>query len=389
MLDMPACFSPTADVATARFLEAAGRAGADIETFELDLLSPDKNGCVCVTVALGPSTSEKALVTVSGVHGDEGLPGAAIQLSLVEEPPAVFRSERIRTVHVHLINPWGTAWDHHADHENIDVFRNFVYPPEQRFENPGYDALVDQINPTEWTGPLRDDADRRLAAFVERHGPDELQKIARLGQNRHPLGLTYHGDHPSWSRGVLAKTAARHLRHAKRIFSMDIHTGFGSYGHGTPVSYDGPATPQFAALTKMFGELYYPGAFPLIPSHPRSALHLLQEFLPQSEHLTYALEFGTLDTAAMMDELRLGNWLFGREKLDTAEGVAHRRRVRAFFCPDDPHGSAWSLQKDGRMRSGASTGCASDRQAAHRVRRPRKRKACAVDNEAGDGFHGG
>lgn len=54
--------------------------------------------------------------------------------------------------------------------DNVDIFRNFVYGDTPAPPNPHYDALNAFLNPTEWTGSVKEQADSDINTYIEQQG---------------------------------------------------------------------------------------------------------------------------------------------------------------------------------------------------------------------------
>src|SRR4030095_15820999 len=99
--------------------------------------------------------------------------------------------------------------------------------------NPAYDELHAAIVPAEWEGPQREQADRSLQSFLQKHGPAAYQAAIQKGQYSKPKGLFFGGTEPVWSNVVFRQILAAHLPPSiERLVVLDYHTGLGPEGHG-------------------------------------------------------------------------------------------------------------------------------------------------------------
>src|SRR5712671_5110537 len=102
------CFSPDYATARRRFQEAAGRAGAVLESLELEARGPAGENLAIDIARLGAQSPRRLILHSSGLHGVEGFAGSAIQLQLLEDPPRL--AEDSALIVIHILNPFGMAW---------------------------------------------------------------------------------------------------------------------------------------------------------------------------------------------------------------------------------------------------------------------------------------
>src|SRR6266403_1159288 len=95
-------FSPDYATAKRRFREIAARAGARLEALPLMAKGPNDDNLSIDIAWFGATTPRRALVHSSGLHGIEGFAGSAIQLELLERPPALPPDTAL--VFVHILN---------------------------------------------------------------------------------------------------------------------------------------------------------------------------------------------------------------------------------------------------------------------------------------------
>ena len=193
------------DVASAahRFAQASRARGFPATEHEHPAPGPGGERLAASVTRIGPSDCETMLVVVSGTHGVEGYAGSAIQIAALERLDLEALGPGTGMLFVHLVNPWGCAWNRRENEDNADVFRNLVYtsPPFPR--NDLYLEFEQGINPRQWRGPGRERADRIFEKLVERVGPDGAIGVIRNGQHSHPRGITYHGAGATWSRNLV------------------------------------------------------------------------------------------------------------------------------------------------------------------------------------------
>ena len=141
-------FSNSYEQARAKFLRASVKAGACIQTTDLE-------DDLEVDVALLGQPEKPTLVVTSGLHGVEGFFGSAVQLSLLKRLQQSDCLHNIRVVLVHGLNPYGFKNIRRFDQSNIDLNRNFLKPDESYSGAPaGYENLNDFLNPGTSPSPL-------------------------------------------------------------------------------------------------------------------------------------------------------------------------------------------------------------------------------------------
>lgn len=325
-------FSATPAEADAKFHAACASAGIAPVLFTHPLKGPEGESLATTLAALGPPEASRALMVVAGTHGVEGYAGGGIMTHLLTHAGEIRLPEDTQIVFVHQINPWGLAWNRRENEDNVDLFRNLLYCDPPYAENPGFDEIADWLTPSEWSGPVREEADRRLASFVQQHGERELMRIMRLGQHSHPKSLTYHGRGPTWSKRVVDRIADGWLSRAKRIAVLDIHTGYGPPGVGLIMSYAQEGSPGLAWLRDWYGDVHVTGHDPLIPTHARWPYDTIADRLPGTAVRTVALEYGSSETDELSFEMvRAANFHHLRGDPLSPEGRAVQKQFRARF----------------------------------------------------------
>lgn len=336
MSQAPEFFSATTTEAEARFAEAARSAGADLESIRHPLPGPAGEPLHVGVARLGPARAPGALLVLSGTHGIEGFAGAGIQTGLLRERSVL--PEQTALLLVHLINPWGLAWNRREDHENIDLFRNFLYLDDPVTPDPLFDVVDDAMDLPHFPEhtPERDASVRD--ELVARYGSHErLIAAIRRGQHHRPKSMSYHGDHASWSRKVLQELLARHLAGCRRLAVLDIHTGFGRYGEALIMSYDPPGDPRHERVKRWFdGNVYVPGADADIPTHRKSPYGFIADWVSGVAVTAAILEFGTFPPDEFRDVFPANHYhhVYGNPRSE--EGLRVGARYRRYFYPEEP-----------------------------------------------------
>lgn len=298
-------FSVRVDEATRKFVDASQRANAEIQLYDHPLTGPSGERLQTGVAWLGPRNATQVLMLISGTHGIEGYAGSAITVAGLEAGLFSDLPDDTAVLLIHLINPWGCAWFHRHTENNADLYRDVLYyKPELFSDDPCYDDELDlALVPRSWEGPAKEASDACFQRRLSTAGLDEIIRIMRVGQHRYPDGFCYNGGGVSWSHGIYRDICQRYLGQCQRIFSVDIHTGFGDYGAGIciPCYYDSDSDQRkMARVVEAFGKshIYVAGFDPTIPRHPRKPWETAEDFFPELEITSIGLEFGTYPYAS-------------------------------------------------------------------------------------------
>ena len=80
------------------------------ERLMLGMEGPEKEPLAIDIAVVGSLDSGKVLLSSSGIHGVEGYPGSAIQLSIMDEMAKQDPFEDHAVIFIHTVNPYGMAW---------------------------------------------------------------------------------------------------------------------------------------------------------------------------------------------------------------------------------------------------------------------------------------
>lgn len=232
-----------------KFLTAAKRASADIETFTNDACGPGGEALHSDVARVGQRSPRKVLVLVSGTHGVEGYSGSGCLTAWLNASPGL--PDHVAVVLINLLNPYGLAWLRRQNEDNVDVNRNFVNH-DTISHNAPYAALHHALVPQDLDEPTLAKASEDILAYREQFG-DELYWQAYGGQYTHPDGVFYGGSQPAWSNRLLHRVLQKHCADANSIGFVDLHSGLGPFGYGTLVSSCRRGTEGFARARSWFG----------------------------------------------------------------------------------------------------------------------------------------
>lgn len=332
-------FSGSYAEARSRFLDAALRSGAAIESF----VHPTQRGAfgeeLAIDVALvGAADAAKVLLVSSGTHGPEGYCGSAAQLVALGDADLRARLGRagVALLLVHAVNPHGFSHGHRTNEDNIDLNRNHIDFSAPLPVNKGYPEVEPLMLPENWPPTPEDDA--ALAACIARMGLDAFRAAVSAGQYGSPDGLFYGGQAPSWSNQTVRAILRKYAASATHLGWIDVHTGLGPRGHGEKI-YAGRNNPDDLALARAWW-----GADVFAPFAGESAsvdvsgpvVTTAFDECPGARIAPMGLEFGTLSWEAVLTRLRADAWLRRHPEAPALQRQQIRDEVRdAFYCDDE------------------------------------------------------
>lgn len=323
-----------------KFLAAAEAAGGALQSFAHPLSGPDGGALAMDAAWLGPADAERVLVTLSGTHGIEGFTGSAAQIGWLRSGLQRDLPSGVAVLHVHALNPYGFAWQRRVNEDNVDLNRNFLDHDVGHPENRGYDVLAEAICPPRVDGDALARGNRAIEAYSAQHGEAACLVAIVAGQYRHPRGLYFGGQGPSWSARTLLDLLRERLAGAREVASIDFHSGLGPYGYGEPMSCHAFQSPGHRRLQSLYGDEVTSsgdGSMNFADNFGDSS-NAFRSALPQAELAAVCLEFGTRPEQQVFDAMRRENWLHLHGALDSAEGKRIKEEMRDAFYPEE---AAW------------------------------------------------
>ena len=259
------------------------------------------------------------LVIQAGLHGAEGYAGSAAIIDTIEQ--VVGKSDWSFSF-IHGANPKGMAEGTRLNQNYVDLNRAFASDLEH--SNPGYNTLVDILNPKHrFTGK---DAINLIKTFVEykKSGRvNELKEAIAMGQREHPGLLFYIGQ-----RGIdepevinLKKIYKRIAEKGQPFIFLDIHTGFFLNEQLIGFVPQAPGTQKFDLIDKLFesspltsleqpdeGFRAVGSSIDYVDSHYENALVMAPEFGTvgskfsngNKDHPLYGLDQTTMQLSALI-----------------------------------------------------------------------------------------
>lgn len=333
-------FSASYREARRRFSAAAGGIGGEMRSLVNSATGPAGEELATDVLRIGPARAERVLVTLCGTHGVEGYCGSGVQVGWLES--GLWREVPheapggVAQLLIHAINPFGFAWDRRVNEDNVDLNRNFADFDAPLPVNEGYEQLHDALCPAEWNEATLAAAREASDRFAEAHGAVGLQAAISGGQYRHPDGLFFGGDRPTWSHRNLLSILERELAGASRVAIIDYHTGLGPYGYGERIAIHRPGSAAEQRIAEWYG-----GDFTNPASGTSTSAVLsgtisdgLEERFSDLEIAMVSLEYGTEPVPEVLEALRADNWLHAHGDLGSPLGREIKARVRNAFYGD-------------------------------------------------------
>jgi Protein of unknown function (DUF2817) len=342
-------FSPSYARARVQFLEAAARTGWQLSAYAHPLAGCAGEDLATDVAVGGDMGSPRVLLVSSACHGIEGYCGSGIQVALLNHPDllASARAAGVRLVLAHALNPHGFSFGRRVTQENVDLNRNFVDFAQPLPPNPDYDQLHDALLPAQW--PPTGEVENRLGQFVAARGPAAFQAALSQGQYRHPDGLFYGGQAPTWSRQTVESLLRSEVggQRVSHLGWIDLHTGLGPNGVGERIFAGRDRAADIDRARRWWAG---GGKTPITSiydgSSTSSRLHGLMwmsayEACPGAEITGIALEYGTQPLDAVSRALRADHWLHRHPDAGQPLAADIRQGMRDAFYTDT---AAWKIQ---------------------------------------------
>ena len=331
-----AIFSASYQEARVKFIESALAASARLEQYVHPLSGPNGEELATDVAELGNPATKGAVFVCSGTHGVEGFSGSAIQIGLLRAGWSEMLSGDVKIVLIHAINPYGFAYLRRFNEDNIDLNRNFLELDESPPENSGYDALASWMAPKSISFISEVAALGRLLLFAAGRGITATRQAVTGGQYRHPEGLFYGGNKPSWSAQRLKEIVEHHGRELDRFVFIDVHTGLGPFGAAEMISNSPKSSESYARAFSIWGtQVRTTKAGESVSADLAGTLKLAVEgTLPDVEATAVSIEYGTLPSLKVLRSLRAENWLFRRGEAGRGQAERIKANLLSAFNPD-------------------------------------------------------
>jgi Protein of unknown function (DUF2817) len=328
-------FSREYEEARDKFLGAAMRAGARLRHWPHPLQGPNGEALATDSAWVGPDDATRVLVVISATHGVEGYAGSGPQVDLLRGPLAGELPDGTALLLLHAVNPHGFAWSRRVTEENVDLNRNWVDYTQPLPANPGYEALREHYSPRSLDAATLARHEAAIQAWRAQHGV-HAERVARsTGQYTDPQGIFYGGSGPTWARRTSEAILAAHLRRARTIAIVDMHTGLGPYGYGEPICNHAPGSERVQRAKRWWGPSV---TEPLLGTSSSQEKTGLTEFgyeraLAHADIAFVALEYGTYGPPQGEHALRDDAWLWQHGDPRGPEAEPIRRALKNYFYP--------------------------------------------------------
>ena len=338
------------------YAEAAGRfaiacqeltsAGHNVshQRLKLGIQGPEAEELAIDIAVIGSLDSGKAIMSSSGVHGVEGYPGSAIQLSIMDKLAKAPPFDDHAVILIHAVNPYGMAWWRRFNENNVDLNRNFLRLDEHYSGVPeGYEEVKDFINPKTVPKKREPSFNIRALMLILRCGFNNIKQAVAEGQYQYPTAIQYGGSKLEKGPTMLIEWLTTNLASINKLFAIDHHTGLGPSGHDTlllPLELRVDDREKFEKLQNLF-----PGHIELLDSKSgigyeiKGDIHqgLVNRF-PNISWTYFTQEFGTFKPIKVIRANRDENrWTQWGGHVDEAGAKNHwsRNNLLRIFNPND------------------------------------------------------
>ena len=328
----------------ARFLAAVARMNGAVTHYPHPLTGPEGEALSTDVAVIGDPQAGNLMLVVSGTHGVEGYYGSDSQIAWLESLEATTLPDNVALVLVHLINPWGTAHLRRVNEDNADLNRNFIDFAAGAPDNAAYVDLHPVYTCRDLNGKERAESEALLQAKRQTVGWLGVKRVVEAGQYEFADGIFFGGRQASWSHLTLKTIIDRHLSHARRLISFDLHTGAGAYGHPMLMAIAEREYPALQEARQIFGDwltiLITGAGRDSETGVTATATGYLSQFmldhLPQTRLLQLVVECGTLEGEEMHRRVRDDHWLhlYGDPASETGQKI--KQDLYEGFYPEDP-----------------------------------------------------
>jgi predicted deacylase len=294
----------------------------------------------------GATHPSRALVVLTGVHGDEGFSSSALLCDAihrwVSNGADADLADDAAVLLVHAVNPWGMTYWRRQNESNVDLNRN--WGRDERTElphNPGYDILHPTLVPGGNEPPTPASLLDVTRALIDEHGFAWVKSAVSEGQYTHRTGLYFGGDRTEESNRILARVVADRLAGADEVLVVDLHTGHGDFGTYTMLSHAEPDHPDDAWMREVFGaervECTAAADATTGPKHGQIASGLA-DTVPGATWRSVTMELGTISDTRMIINERAEHWVHFHGDRSNPE---HAQIVWDHRCGSTPNDVEW------------------------------------------------
>lgn len=328
--DATTLFSRSVPEAHDKFLAAAE--GLEVETVMHPMRGPSGEPLYAAVARLGPRDARNVLLSISGVHGLEGYAGSALQIgALMDRERHLALGDDMAVVFVHMLNPWGAAWERKENEGNQELLRHIYHQYRPRQPNPVFEALAGVMDyPSLKTLDEFMAARSRVRELAGRYTVEEIGAGLVPGQDTHPTLFTFNGGPRAWSADLLERVVREQLSEARRVVVFDLHTAVGPWGETVIMEESPDDSPIHLMVESWCGELWPWG-------EGKAFYEWIGDFAPGAEVVSITLECGTAQLTARDQYIfALESWLHHYGDRNAPEAAEHMQRFRDIFYPATP-----------------------------------------------------
>ena len=182
----------------------------------------------------GSNKTDKIIILSSGIHGEEGFAGSAVQLFFMDN---YLNNEFLRKTGVlliHGINPYGFKYARRVTENNVDLNRNSEIEKDLYNNiNQGYPKVYDLINP-KGEVQTKSKANRffflRAIRDIIKESMPVLRQAVLQGQYEFPEGIYFGGKDFEPQIRDLVTIIDTICDPYQTVFAIDLHTAYGERG---------------------------------------------------------------------------------------------------------------------------------------------------------------
>jgi len=329
-----------------RFRWTCHLAGLQWQAHPIDAVGEHGQELTIDVTSYGATNPRRALVVLTGVHGDEGFSSSTLLCDAIDRwvrdgaDPEL--PDDAAVLMVHAVNPWGMTYWRRQNESNVDLNRN--WGRDERTEvphNSGYEIIHPALVPGGDEPPTPESLLDVTRVLIEEHGFAWVKTAVSEGQYSHPDGLYFGGDRTEESNRILARVVGDRLAGADEVLVLDLHTGHGDFGTYTMLSHVAPDHPDDAWMRNVFGaervECTAADDATTGPKHGQIASGLA-DVVPGATWRTVTMELGTISDTRMIINERAEHWVHFHGDRSNPE---HAQIVWDHRCGSTPDDAEW------------------------------------------------
>ncbi len=304
--------------------------------------SPSGEDLAMDVVWCGAKDATKVFLVTCGTHGLEAATGSATIVQWLHQKQHLTLAEDCAVLLIHAVNAYGWAYNSRTNEDNIDLNRNFLNHKAVHPKNKNYAKLKNLIKIEEINSETLKKSIDNFHQFASEKGIFNAIQAITAGQYEDASGIGYGGNQDSWSKKVLIEVVKSKLKHARKVVSIDWHTGIGKYGLPFFISQDQVGSKKYKMASQwwqtaihsddIFDEGISPDYNGLLIQGLRDELHKLSK----PDVLTVVIEIGTYDLDSMLQALIMDNWLRQNLNNQSSQRVRQTLRLVERFYPSMP-----------------------------------------------------